>query len=87
MDDNGDIKFSGMLWLAEFLAFAGVPKGRIAVICMAGQFQKMGLDLDDEASAIVSNVSSCIRLPRPAPHMSEIFSFLQFVKWLDFFRL
>jgi hypothetical protein len=67
MDDNGDIKFSGMLWLAEFLAFTDVPKGRIAVICMAGQFQKMGLDLDDDASAIVSNVSSCVRLPRPAP--------------------
>jgi hypothetical protein len=75
-----------MLWLAEFLVLADVAKDRIAVICMVGQFQKMGLDLDDKASAIVSNVSSCIRLPRPASRMSGIFSCLQFVKWLNFSR-
>jgi len=70
MDDNEEIKFSGMLWLAEFLAFTDVSKDRIPVICLVGQFQKRGLDLDDEASAIVTNVSSCISLPRPTPHIT-----------------
>jgi hypothetical protein len=70
MDDNEDVTFSGMLWLAEFLAFSDVSKDRIAVICMVGQFQKRGLDLDDEASTIVTNVSSCISLPRPTPHIT-----------------
>jgi hypothetical protein len=69
MDDNEDIEFSVMLWLAEFLAFTDVSKDRIAVICMVGQFQKRGLDLDDEASGIVTNVSSCISVPPPdTPH-------------------
>jgi len=85
MDDE-DIEFSGMLWLAEFLAFTDVSKDHIAVICMVGQFKKNGLDLNDEASGIVTNVSSCISLPRPTPHITSIFSFLRFVKWLDFSR-
>jgi hypothetical protein len=63
-----DIEFSGMLWFAEFLAFTGFSKDRIAVICMVGQFQKRALDLDDEASGIVTNVSSCISPPPPAQH-------------------
>jgi hypothetical protein len=69
MDDNEDIKFS-RIWLAELLAFTDVSKGRIAVICLVGQFQKRGLDLDGEVSAIVTNVSSCISLPRPTPHIT-----------------
>ena len=71
MDDNEEIKFSGMLWLAEFLAFTNVSKDHtsIPVICLVGQFQKRVLDLD-EASAIVTNVSSCISLPRPTPHIT-----------------
>lgn len=59
-----------MLWLAEFLAFTDVSKDRIAVICMVGQFQKRGLDLGDEASAVVTNVSSCFSLPLPTPHIT-----------------
>jgi len=59
-----------MLWLAEFLAFTDVSKDRIAFICMVGHFQKRGLDLDDEASAIVTNVGSCISLPLPTPHIT-----------------
>jgi len=37
---------------------------------MVGQFQKRGLDLDDEASAIVTNVSRCISLPLPTPYIT-----------------
>ena len=70
MDDNENIKFSGILWLAEFLAFTDVSKDRIAVICLVGQFQKRGLDLNDEVSAIVTNVISCISLPRPTPRIT-----------------
>ena len=70
MDDNEDIKVSEMLWLAEFLAFTDVSKDRIAVIRMVGQFQERGLGLEDETSAIVTNVSSCISLPHPTPHIT-----------------
>jgi hypothetical protein len=70
MEDNEDIKFSGILWFAEFLAFTDVSEDRIAVICMVGRFQKRELDLDDEASAIVTNVSSCISLPLPTPNIT-----------------
>ena len=45
MDDNEDIKFSGISWPAEFLAFTDVSKDRIAIICLVGQFQEGGSTL------------------------------------------